>query len=66
MSSTPGQDHPLGSMSHPGEAPLPMLPGQLFLLRNRAVAIAGAPGVHAYDDVIIYNGKAAVDGYLGR
>jgi glyoxylase-like metal-dependent hydrolase (beta-lactamase superfamily II) len=66
MSSTPGEDHPLGSISHPGEAPMPMLPGQLFMLHERAVAIAGTPGVHAYDDVIIYNGKAVVDGYLGR
>jgi glyoxylase-like metal-dependent hydrolase (beta-lactamase superfamily II) len=66
MSSTPGEDHPLGSLSHPGEAPMPMLPGQLFMLHERAVAIAGTPGVHTYDDVIIYNGKAVVDGYLGR
>jgi glyoxylase-like metal-dependent hydrolase (beta-lactamase superfamily II) len=66
MSSTPGQDHPLGSLSHPGEAPLPMLPGQLFMLHERALAVAGTPGVHTYDDVIIYNGKAVVDSYLGR
>jgi glyoxylase-like metal-dependent hydrolase (beta-lactamase superfamily II) len=66
MSSTPGEDHPLGSLSHPGEAPMPMLPGQLFMLHERATAIAGTPGVHTYDDVIIYNGKAVVDGYLGR
>ncbi|MCU1577230.1 MAG: Metallo-beta-lactamase superfamily protein [Leifsonia sp.] len=66
MSSTPGEDHPLGSLSHPGEAPMPMLPGQLFMLHERATAIAGTPGVHTYDDVIIYNGKAIVDGYLGR
>ena len=64
MSSTPGQDHPLGSLSHPGEAPMPMRPGQLVTLRERAVEIADVPGVHKFDDVIIYNGKAVVDDYL--
>ena len=64
MSSTPGQDHPLGSLSHPGEAPMPMRPGQLVTLRERAVEIAHVPGVYKFDDVIIYNGKAVVDDYL--
>ncbi len=60
MSATPGRDHPLGSISHPGEAPLPMLPGQLVTLHERAVAVAHLPGVHTFDDVIIYNGPAVV------
>jgi len=64
MSSTPGRDHPLGSHGHPGEAPMPMLPGQLVTLRERAVAIAHLPGVYKFDDVIIYNGRAVVDDYL--
>ncbi len=64
MSSTPGRDHPFGSLSHPGEAPLPMRPSQLVTLRERAVAVAPLPGVHKFDDVIIYNGKAVVDDYL--
>lgn len=64
MSSTPGHDHPLGSLSHPGEAPMPMRPGQLVTLRERAVEIADVPGVYKFDDVIIYNGKAVVDDYL--
>ena len=64
MSSTPGHDHPLGSLSHPGEAPMPMRPGQLVTLRERAVKIAHVPGVYKFDDVIIYNGKAVVDDYL--
>ena len=64
MSSTPGQDHPLGSLSHPGEAPMPMRPGQLVTLRERAVEIAHVPGVYRFDDVIIYNGKAVVDEYV--
>ena len=64
MSSTPGHDHPLGSLSHPGEAPMPMRPGQLLTLRERAVEIADVPGVYKFDDVIIYNGKAVVDDYL--
>jgi hydroxyacylglutathione hydrolase len=64
MSSTPGRDHPLGSLGHPGEAPMPMLPSQLVRLHERAVEIAATPGVHTYDDVIIYNGEAVVDGYL--
>ena len=64
MSSTPGQDHPLCSLSHPGEAPMPMRPGQLVTLRERAVEIAHVPGVYKFDDVIVYNGKAVVDDYL--
>ena len=64
MSSTPGHDHPLGSLSHPGEAPMPMRPGQLVTLRERAVEIAHVPGVYKFDDVIVYNGKAVVDDYL--
>lgn len=63
MSASPGKDHPRGSTSHPGEPPLEMLPGQLVRLHERAVSIAGAPGVHGYDDVIIYNGTKAVDEY---
>jgi hydroxyacylglutathione hydrolase len=64
MSSTPGQDHPLGSLSHPGEAPMPMRPSQLVTLRERAIAVAHMPGVYKFDDVIIYNGRAAVDDYF--
>lgn len=66
MSANPGHDHPLGSLSHPGEPPLPMLVSQLIALHERALAIADKPGVHTYDDVIIYNGEAVVDGYLRR
>ena len=64
MSSTPGHDRPLGSLSHPGEAPMPMRPGQLVTLRERAAEIAHVPGVYKFDDVIICNGKAIVDDYL--
>lgn len=64
MSSRPGHDHPPGSLSHPGEAPLPMRPGQLRRVRERAAAIAHLPGVHRFDDVILYNGRAAVDELL--
>jgi glyoxylase-like metal-dependent hydrolase (beta-lactamase superfamily II) len=64
MSALPGQDHPLGSNAHPGEPPLAMLPDQLVRLHERAQSIAGIPGVHGYDDVIIYNGKETVDGFL--
>ena len=64
MSSTPGQEDPLGSLSHPGEAPMLMRPGQLVTLRERAVEIAHSPGVYKFGDVIIYNGNAVVDDYL--
>ena len=64
MSSTPGQDYPLGSRSHPGEVPLPMHSNQLAQLLARAVDIAATPGIYPYDDVIIYNGAAVVDAYL--
>jgi hypothetical protein len=41
-----------------------MLPEQLVRLHERALSIAGVPGVHGYDDVIIYNGKETVNGFL--
>ena len=43
---------------------MPMRPGQLVTLRERAAEIAHVPGVYKFDDVIIYNGKAVVDDYL--
>ncbi len=64
MSTTPGRDFALGSRRHPGEPPLWMTPAQLLRLHQRTVAIADAPGVHPFDDLIIYNGADVVEGFL--
>jgi len=61
MSRTPGSDYPLGAQSHPDEQALQMTPAQLLAVRDAAVACAGEPGVHRFDDTIIYNGNREQD-----
>lgn len=58
MSRTPGRDFPIGARHQPGEAPLAMSVEQLAGVRDHARAVADQPGVHRFDDVIIYNGKS--------
>jgi glyoxylase-like metal-dependent hydrolase (beta-lactamase superfamily II) len=57
MSRRPGRDFPLGARYQPDEVPLPMTVAQLVRLRDRARDVAGRPGVHRFDDVVIYNGR---------
>jgi glyoxylase-like metal-dependent hydrolase (beta-lactamase superfamily II) len=64
MSRTPGADYPLGAQQHPDEEALQMLPGQLHRLLGRAQTIAAHPGVHRFDDAVIYNGSDVVDAYF--
>jgi glyoxylase-like metal-dependent hydrolase (beta-lactamase superfamily II) len=56
MTSTPGRDYPIGTLYQPDEPPLQMTVAQLFAARDGTQAAAGKPGVHAFDDFIIYNG----------
>ena len=72
MTRTPGKDYGLGATYQPDEPPLQMTIDQLRAVRDAAVSVADSPGVHAFDDFIIYNGpcRAAtmklVLGRLGR
>ncbi len=68
MSTRPGHDHPLGVPFHPDEPPLQMTVEQLRAVRDAARSIADRPGVHAFDDVIIWNGHplGAVLRQMGR
>ena len=56
MTSMPKKDYPIGCLYQPAEPPLPMTVARLTSVRDAAVAVAGRPGVHAFDDFIVYNG----------
>jgi hydroxyacylglutathione hydrolase len=57
MTRTPGVDYPIGTRYQPDELPIQMTVEQLRQLRERARAIKDRPGVHVFDDVIIFNGR---------
>jgi hydroxyacylglutathione hydrolase len=56
MTRRPGRDFPFGATYQPGEAPLEMTVDQLTGVRDAAASVADRPGVHAFDDFIIFNG----------
>jgi hydroxyacylglutathione hydrolase len=56
MTRRPGRDYPLGCLYQPGEPPPQMTVAQLAAVRDAARSVASRPGVHAFDDFIIYNG----------
>jgi len=68
MSSTPRRDYPIGTRYQPAEPPLQMTMDQLLRVRDAARSAAARPGVHPFDDFIIYNGpcRAAVLRQLAR
>jgi hydroxyacylglutathione hydrolase len=68
MSTRPGHDHPLGLPFHPDEPPLQMTVEQLRAVRDAARSIVDRPGVHTFDDVIIWNGRpvSAILRQVGR
>lgn len=68
MSRRPGRDYPIGSTYQPDEPALQMTVGQLRAVRDAARSVAGDPGVHRFDDFIIFNGpcRAAVIRQLAR
>ncbi|MFC1415701.1 MBL fold metallo-hydrolase [Streptacidiphilus cavernicola] len=56
MSTRPGQDFPLGAPYQPGEVPPQLTVAQLTAVRDAADSVADRPGVHGFDDFIIYHG----------
>ena len=56
MTTTHGRDYPLGARHQPNEPPIQMTVAQLDSVRDAAQSIAGKPGVHRFDDYIIFNG----------
>ncbi len=56
MTRVPKRDYFFGSRYQPDEPPLEMTPDQLRALRDAAVSIADQPGVHRFDDFVIYHG----------
>jgi hydroxyacylglutathione hydrolase len=56
MTDRPGRDYPLGSRYQPNERPPQLTVDQLTAVRDAAESVADRPGVHAFDDFIIYQG----------
>jgi hydroxyacylglutathione hydrolase len=56
MTRVPKRDYFFGARYQPDEPPLEMTPDQLRALRDAAVSIADQPGVHRFDDFVIYHG----------
>ena len=60
MTTTPGVDYPIGTTYQPDEAPLPMTVAHLMAIRDAAAQVADEPataeqpGIHVFDDFIIY------------
>ena len=61
MTNQPGRDYPLGATYQPDERPLQMTPAQLTEVRGAAAIVAGRPGVHRFDDFIVYNEPRRAD-----
>ena len=68
MTTQPGRDYPFGAPYQPDEPPLQMTVAQLKAVRDAAASVAGRPGVHGFDDFIIFNGpcNGAFPGVLLR
>lgn len=56
MSRRPGRDYPIGATYQPDEPPLQMTVAQLTAIRDATGPIADVPGVHTFDDFIIFHG----------
>ena len=56
MTRTPRRDYFFGSRYQPDEPPLQMTPEQLRSLRDAAVSVADKPGVHRFDDFVLFHG----------
>ena len=55
MTRTPGRDHPLGARFQPNEPPLQMTVEQLASARDAMGSVVDRPGVHRFDDFVIFN-----------
>jgi len=56
MTDRPGADFPLGAPYQPGEAAPQMTVEQLVAVRDAALSVADRPGIHGFDDFIIFHG----------
>ena len=56
MTRRPGRDYPIGATYQPDEPPLQMTVTQLAAIRDSCEQIARRPGVHVFDDVIVFHG----------
>ncbi|HEY7175789.1 MAG TPA: MBL fold metallo-hydrolase [Micromonosporaceae bacterium] len=67
MSRRRRRDYHTGCKYQPHEADLPMTVAQLVAARDAAVASAGRPGIHVFDDFIIFNGmeRRQAPAYIG-
>jgi glyoxylase-like metal-dependent hydrolase (beta-lactamase superfamily II) len=67
MSRRPGRDYPIGATYQPDEPPLQMTVAQLANIRDATQRIA-QPGVHVFDDFIIFHGpgRRAMNRYRAR
>jgi hypothetical protein len=67
MSRRPGRDYPIGTRYQPDEVPIQMTVEQLVAARDAATA-STRPGVHKFNDFIIYNGpcRGAMFAQLAR
>ena len=63
MTRKPGKDYPIGCRYQPDEPPLPMTVAALTTIRDAAVTVSARPGVHVFDDFIIYNGPCKTGMY---
>jgi len=63
MTRAPGRDYKIRTTYQPDEPPLEMTVGQLRDVLRAVAGIDGQPGVHVFDDFIVYNGIP--DGYFG-
>jgi glyoxylase-like metal-dependent hydrolase (beta-lactamase superfamily II) len=68
MRRAPGRDYPAGETYQPDEPPLQMSVDQLRAVRDAAALVADRPGVHVFDDFVIFHGRCrgAVPRYLAR
>lgn len=73
MTRAPRRDYYFGCRHQPEEPPLQMTVGQLRALRDAAASVADRPGVHRFDDFVLYNGMGirtqlmlAARGMVGR
>jgi len=57
MSRRPGRDYPIGATYQPDEPPLQMTVAQLVNIRDATQRIT-QPGVHVFDDFIIFHGPS--------
>ncbi len=56
MTRQPRRDHYFGCRYQPDEPPLQMTVAQLRRLRDAAASVADRPGVHRFDDFILFHG----------